>query len=246
MSPEEQFINGDLLRLRREARGWVLNDMATRACMSVRQIRQLEEGGVSSFYSPSVKITAAKKVGELLGLSAEEVLTQPQLEQPQQLAVSVVDSEVHTSSPLQEVSHAEADGSSIDADEKSALVETVALVEPVPTQMPVSEAPKSKTSFWVIAGLFATALAVAAYMQPQEELATEPAPPLEVVPSDAADAASGAEPSADVASSNAEPSAAPQKSASSVVAPVANAVVYTTRPASALAVAPASPASKAP
>ena len=248
MSPEEQFINGDLLRLRREARGWVLNDMATRACMSVKQIRQLEEGGVNSFYSASVKITAAKKVGALLGLSAEEVLTQPQLEQPQppQLDVSVADSEVHESAPLQEVSHAEADGSSIDTAENSAHVEAVALVEPVPSQMPVSEAPKSKTSFWVIAGLFATALAVAAYMQPQEEPAAEPAPPLEVVPSDAADAASGTEPSADAASSNAEPSAAPQKSASSVVAPVANAVVYTARPASALAVAPASAESKAP
>jgi transcriptional regulator with XRE-family HTH domain len=246
MSQEEQFINGDLLRLRREARGWVLNDMATRACMSIKQIRQLEEGGVSSFYSPSVKITAAKKVGALLGLSAEEVLTQPQLEQPQPLDVSVADSEVHESAPLQEVSHAEADGSSIDTAENSTHVEAVALVEPLPSQMPVSQAPKSKTSFWIIAGLFATALAVAAYMQPQEEPSVEPAPPLEVVPSDAADAASVAEPSADAASSKAEPSAAPQKSASSVVAPVANAVVYAARPASALAVAPASAESKAP
>ena len=75
MSQEEIFINGELLRLRREAQGWVLNDMATRACMSVKQIRQLEEGGMSSFYSVAVKATAAKKVGALLGLSAEEVFS---------------------------------------------------------------------------------------------------------------------------------------------------------------------------
>jgi transcriptional regulator with XRE-family HTH domain len=73
MSQEDIFINGELLRLRREARGWVLSDLATRACMSVKQIRQLEEGGMSSFYSAAVKMTSAKKVGALLGLSASEV-----------------------------------------------------------------------------------------------------------------------------------------------------------------------------
>ena len=73
MSFEDISINGDLLRLRREAKGWVLNDMATRACMSVKQIRQLEEGGTSAFYSTAVKATAAKKVGALLGLSSEEL-----------------------------------------------------------------------------------------------------------------------------------------------------------------------------
>jgi len=226
MSQEEQFINGDLLRLRREARGWVLNDMATRVCMSVKQIRQLEEGGISSFYSASVKVTAAKKVGALLGLSAEEVLTQPQVAQPQQLAVPVADSEAHEEIPFHADSHIEAAGSSIHVTEESVLAETGALVEPVPSQGSVPEAPKSKTSLWVIAGLFATALAVAAYMQPQEEPVAEPAPPIQVVPSDAADAASGAEPSEDAES--------------------ANAVVPVAKPASALAAAPASAASKAP
>jgi len=76
MSQDQLLINGDLLRLRREARGWALNDMATRACMSTKQIRQLEEGGMSSFYSEAVKVTAAKKVGALLGLSADEVFVQ--------------------------------------------------------------------------------------------------------------------------------------------------------------------------
>ena len=76
MSQEEIFINGELLRLRRETRGWALSDLATRACMSVKQIRQLEEGGLSSFYSQAVKISAAKKVGALLDVSAEEVFAQ--------------------------------------------------------------------------------------------------------------------------------------------------------------------------
>jgi hypothetical protein len=40
MTQEERFINGELLRLRREERGWVISDMALRSCMSVKQIRQ--------------------------------------------------------------------------------------------------------------------------------------------------------------------------------------------------------------
>lgn len=71
MSSAELFINGELLRLGRETRGWSLNDMATRSCMSVKQIRQLEEGGMSCFYSEAVKLTAAKKVGVLLGVSLD-------------------------------------------------------------------------------------------------------------------------------------------------------------------------------
>ena len=74
MSQEETFINGELLRVSREARGWGVNDMATRACMSVKQIRQLEEGGSSSFYSESVKLTSAKKVGGILGLTPDATL----------------------------------------------------------------------------------------------------------------------------------------------------------------------------
>ena len=77
MSDTPPTINGKLLRLKREERGWVVGDMATRACMSVKQIRQLEEGGSSSFYSESVKLTSAKKVGAILGLTPDEVFGMP-------------------------------------------------------------------------------------------------------------------------------------------------------------------------
>jgi transcriptional regulator with XRE-family HTH domain len=80
MTQEHASINGALLRLRREARGWVQSDVATRACMSVKQIRQLEDGGLSAFYSDAVKVTAAKKVGALLGLTPEEVFSHGQPE----------------------------------------------------------------------------------------------------------------------------------------------------------------------
>lgn len=232
MSQEELFINGDLLRLRREARGWALSDMAIRACMSVKQIRQLEEGGMSAFYSPAVKATAAKKVGDLLGISADEVLGHS----VQEADVETVSQELLTAaesvSALQNV-----------ASEHS---EPVYAPDEEPVVLTQGEEKKSKTSLWVIAGLFAAALAVAAYMQPQEEPAAEPAPPLQTVPSEAVDAASAAELPASNASSVDVGVPTPQKSASGLTAsaaPVASAV----RPAgvSSASAAPAVPASKA-
>ena len=77
---QESAINGELIRLTRESRGWALGDLATRSCMSVRQIRQLEEGGTSSFYSLGVKVTAAKRVATLLGLTPEQVFASPAVE----------------------------------------------------------------------------------------------------------------------------------------------------------------------
>jgi transcriptional regulator with XRE-family HTH domain len=267
MSQEDIFINGELLRLRREARGWVLNDLATRACMSVKQIRQLEEGGMSSFYSAAVKMTSAKKVGALLGLSAEEVFAQEvEVIAEQQVVESevlVAKTEVAAIENKQTVT--------TPAPREAAQIEahTATTHEPVGAQTIVEES-KSNTSLWIIAGLFAAALAVAAYMQPKDEPAVEAAPPLQVLPADVADPASAAS-AADMPASSAEASALPasapasvgvavvnvQKPASSaapvssaprVVAPVPiSAAPVTVRPASATAATPAvSAASKAP
>ena len=244
MSQEEQFINGELLRLRRETQGWALSDMATRACMSVKQIRQLEEGGISSFYSSAVKITSAKKVGALLGLTTDEVLNPPQLEQPQQLDEAQTETHVVESQEPHQVGPA----SSVEVIDQPVQVETTPSIASAHSLAPVADVPKSKTSFWVIAALFMTALAVAAYMQPQVEPVAEPAPPLQVVPSDAADAASAAEPSSEAASSVAV-SVAPTgpKATASVAAAVASSGMHAASPASALVIAPASgAASKAP
>ena len=266
MSQDELFINGELLRLRREERGWVLNDMATRACMSVKQIRQLEEGGISAFYSVAVKVTAAKKVATLLGLSADEVFVKasaPEAEMPVhdlEASEHVIASE-EVAIPVQEI----------------ASHDTVEAVTPTPSEVKAvvsvdvastDAAPKSKTSLLTIAGLFAVALAAAAYLQPKEEPAAETVPPVQVLPSDVADpasAASGSEPvasgvaeaPASVPATTAKPvpaataasvSVAPVVAASvpRVAAPVASASMVT-RPASAAVAVPAtSAASKAP
>lgn len=231
MSQDQLLINGDLLRLRREARGWALNDMATRACMSTKQIRQLEEGGMSSFYSEAVKVTAAKKVGALLGLSADEVFVQEAIASVdlavQAAEVSIAEPEV--AHPVGSVSEPSVVEATIDVASESSVPSSAPSVS-------VAEDTKPKTSLWIIAGLFAAALAVAAYLQPQDE-PVEPAPPLQTMPTDATDAASAASASdasasaADVVASSAVPASASRLAlpvASAVVAPVVRSASSTT------------------
>lgn len=209
MNQEEVFINGELLRLRREARGWVLNDMATRACMSVKQIRQLEEGGMSAFYSVAVKATAAKKVGALLGLSADEVFAQ---EVPAVTVDALAESEELTAEVVTDAV------STLDAEvintEPAELVRTQ--VDPfvqVSTLASDSkeDAPSSKSALWLIAILLGIAFAVGVYLQPRDEPALEPAPPIQVLPADVVDPASAAS-----TASTAEP---PASVADVVIAP---------------------------
>ncbi len=76
-------IDGSAVKLRREAQGWAINDLAARACLSVKQVRQIEEGGLSSFYSESVKLTAARKVAGLLQLSEAQLFGQMPSPPPQ-------------------------------------------------------------------------------------------------------------------------------------------------------------------
>jgi transcriptional regulator with XRE-family HTH domain len=76
MNEPARMINGAFLRQRREGKGWAQTDLATRACLSLRQVRQIEDGGNSSFYSESVKATSARKIATLLGLPPESAFVQ--------------------------------------------------------------------------------------------------------------------------------------------------------------------------
>ena len=185
MGQEELFINGELLRLRREACGWLLNDLATRACMSVKQIRQLEEGGMSSFYSAAVKVTSAKKVGALLGLTPEEIFSQKT--KPEH-SIAMFESEVSDETSKESGSELRVpiqEGTQQEELRHDFEGEVSVSAEP-------GDAVKPKTSIWIIASLFLAALAVAAFMQPKEELAQEAAPPLQTLPADATETASAA------------------------------------------------------
>ena len=200
-------INGALLRMRREELGWALADLATRACLSNKQVKQIEEGGTSSFYSETVKVTAAKKVGGILGLPEQSVFVVEEPEVVVNEAASLDGMTPHTSDDL----HADSSGSdkahtdlpaatgqyphdsnAIQKDMaspavkpylKSPSIETSVIQKSTNSALDSEDKPKSKNSLWFIIALFAAALGLAAVMQkPAPTPPVEPPPPLQVLP----------------------------------------------------------------
>jgi DNA-binding XRE family transcriptional regulator len=70
-------IQGDVLRVAREKLSLTHADLAKKACLSKKHIIELEQGGLSSFYSTDLKIKVAKKVSLLLGLDENQALFYP-------------------------------------------------------------------------------------------------------------------------------------------------------------------------
>lgn len=56
----------------REKRGLSVEELASLACLSKKQIQQIENGQTDAFYSPFIKYTAAKKIASLIQLSEQE------------------------------------------------------------------------------------------------------------------------------------------------------------------------------
>ena len=65
-------IRNEAFTKARESLGLSTKDLSKMACLSVRQIEQIENGETSSFYGDQVKFTAAKKVAGLLKLKSED------------------------------------------------------------------------------------------------------------------------------------------------------------------------------
>ena len=74
----------------RETLGLSAKELSGMACLSVRQIEQIENGEISSFYGPQVKFTAAKKVAGILKLSEEDAFDvgDPPLQESEVLPVT--------------------------------------------------------------------------------------------------------------------------------------------------------------
>lgn len=66
----------------RESLGLSTKDLSGMACLSVRQIEQIENGESGSFYGAQVKFTAAKKVAGLLKLTPEDAFDFSGIAQP--------------------------------------------------------------------------------------------------------------------------------------------------------------------
>ena len=249
-------INGALLRMRREELGWALADLATRACLSNKQVKQIEEGGTSSFYSETVKVTAAKKVGGILGLPEQSVFVVEEPEVVVNEAASLDGMTPHISNDL----HADSSGSdkahtdlpaatgqyphdsnanqkdiaspAVKPYLKSPSIETSVIQKSTNSALDSEDKPKSKNSLWFIIALFAAALGLAAVMQkPAPTPPVEPPPPLQVLPSEQPEPAASAPAISTAPSITSTPSIAPNNAPVNVVPAARPAVVVT--PASA-------------
>lgn len=70
-------VIGSALKASREARKLERLELANLCCLSSKMILELEEGGMSSFYSFPLKINAAKRVGNFLNLAESDYLEFP-------------------------------------------------------------------------------------------------------------------------------------------------------------------------
>lgn len=78
MSFEDNFsyqIRGDRLKNERISKSLREDALARSVCLSVKNIREIENSeSFDSFYSFSVKVTAAKRIGKFLGLTESDFL----------------------------------------------------------------------------------------------------------------------------------------------------------------------------
>ena len=67
-------IQGDVFTRAREHVQLSYLDLAKMASLTESQVKQIENGETSAFYSPAIKLIATKKIAKILGLSEEECL----------------------------------------------------------------------------------------------------------------------------------------------------------------------------
>jgi transcriptional regulator with XRE-family HTH domain len=67
-------ILGDKIKEAREKASLTREGLAKQACLSVRQLEQIEGGGDTCFYSAAIKLASAKRIANILGMVDEEYL----------------------------------------------------------------------------------------------------------------------------------------------------------------------------
>ena len=72
-------IIGSALQKARQAKGLERAELASICCLSTKMILELEDGGITSFYSHNLKLRTAQKVGAYLGLNESDFLLEPPL-----------------------------------------------------------------------------------------------------------------------------------------------------------------------
>ena len=76
MSESEEIIIGNKLKEARIRKGFSIEELADILSLSINQIRQIEDGGITAFYSYSWKVRVARRVGYILDVSEAEFISQ--------------------------------------------------------------------------------------------------------------------------------------------------------------------------
>lgn len=146
--PKLPEINKEAFTQAREKLGLSTKDLGGMACLSTRQIEQIESGDISSFYGVQVKLTAAKKVAKLLGLSEDEAFdlseqTAPKVVEPEPIAVQA--SAESSKKPKSTAKKPSAKSEQ----EASAFIEQRKEIVPSPSNPQIKPAKKKNTFLWL-------------------------------------------------------------------------------------------------
>jgi transcriptional regulator with XRE-family HTH domain len=76
MSESEEIIIGNKLKEARIRKGFSIEELADILSLSINQIQQIEDGGITAFYSYSWKVRVARRVGYILDVSEAEFISQ--------------------------------------------------------------------------------------------------------------------------------------------------------------------------
>ena len=114
----------------RESLGLSVKDVSGMSCFSVRQIEQIESGESSSFYGAQNKVTAAKRVAELLKLKPEDAFEFSGANQPPQESDATKDFQGETPSSVEDKKTKLENAKVATAEEKKEATPIATIAEP--------------------------------------------------------------------------------------------------------------------
>jgi len=74
MTDEISAILGSKIKEARQKADLSLEDLAKQACLSKKQLEQIEDGGDSCFYTAAIKLASVRRIAKILGMAEEEYL----------------------------------------------------------------------------------------------------------------------------------------------------------------------------
>ncbi len=137
----------------REKLGLSAKDLGGMACLSTRQIEQIENGQMSAFYGVQIKLTAAKKVAKILGLSDEEAFeyaANPLIQSEAQIEEKI-QPELDELTKVETIQVSRKLPASVIPEEKKVLIDQVDIQQPNPESNASNprSAPLKKVLIWL-------------------------------------------------------------------------------------------------